>query len=41
MPRNWNKLVPAGNGPVPKQEEFGPDQPTLSDVYRLFEEIFD
>ena len=31
MPRNWSKAVPEGNGPVPQQEEFGPDQPTLAD----------
>ena len=41
MPRNWSKAVPEGNGPVPQQEEFGPDQPTLADVYRLFEERFE
>ena len=41
IPRNWSKAVPKGNGPVPQQEEFGPDQPTLADVYRLFEESFD
>ena len=40
MPRNWSKAVPEGNGPVPQQEEFGSDQPTLVDVYRLFEERF-
>ena len=40
MPRNWSKAVPEGNGPVPQREEFGPDQPTLADVYRLFEESF-
>ena len=37
MPRNWSNTVPEGNGPVPQQEEFGPDLPTLADVYRLFE----
>ena len=36
MPRNWSKAVPEGNGPVPQQEEFGSDQPTLADVYRPF-----
>ena len=41
MQRNWSKAVPEGNGPVPQQEEFGPGQPTLTDVYRLFEEILD
>ena len=41
MPRKWSKAVPEGNGPVPHQEEFGPDQPTLADVYRLFKERLD
>ena len=41
MPRNWSKAVPEGKGPVPQQEEFGTDQPTLADVYRLFKERFD
>ena len=39
MPRS--KAAPEGNGPVHQQEEFGPDQPTLADVYRLLEERFD
>ena len=30
MPRNWSKAVLEGNGPVPQQEEFGPDHPTLA-----------
>ena len=38
MLRNWSKAIPEDNGPVPRQEELGPDQPTLADVYRLFEE---
>ena len=41
MPRNWSEAVPQGNGPVPRHEEFGPDQSTLADVYRLYEESFD
>ena len=41
MPRNWSKAVPEGNGPIPHQDEFGPDQPTSADVYRRFEEMFD
>ena len=41
MPRNWSKVVPEGNGPVYQQEDFGPDQPTLGDVFQLFEESFD
>ena len=37
MPRKENKTVPEGNdGPVPQQEQFGPGQPTLVDLYRLF-----
>ena len=34
MPRKESMAVPEGIGPVPRQE-FGPDQPTLADVYRL------
>ena len=40
MPRNWSKAVPEGNGLVP-QPDFGPDRPTLVDIYRLFKERFD
>ena len=38
MPRNWSKVVPEGSGPVPQQEEFGSDQPTMADMHQLFEE---
>ena len=41
MLRKASEAVHKGNGPVPRQEEFGPDQPTLRDVYRLFEERFE
>ena len=41
MPRMEYKTVLEGNGPVPQQEEFGFDEPTLADMYRLFEERFD
>ena len=41
MPRKEGKAVPEGNGPVPQQKEFGSDQPTLADVYRMMEELFD
>ena len=41
MPRNWSKVVHESNGPVPHQEEFESDQPTLVDVYRHFEKSFD
>ena len=35
MPRNGSKAVLEDNGPVPQQEEFGSDKPTLAGVYRL------
>ena len=41
MPRNWSDAVLDGTGPVPQQEEFGSDQPTLANVYRLIGELFD
>ena len=41
MLRKESEAVYEGNGPVPRQEEFGPDQPTLTDVYRLFEKRFE
>ena len=41
MPRKEGEAVPEGNGPVPQQDEFGYGEPTLADVYRLFEERFD
>ena len=41
MPRKWSKVVSEGNDPVPQEEEYGSDQPTLAHVYRLFEERFD
>ena len=41
MSRNWSEAVPEGNGPVPQQDEFESDQPTLADVYRMMEELFD
>ena len=40
MPRNWSTVVPEGNGPV-CHDEVGPDQPTLADLYRMIEELFD
>ena len=33
--------MPEINDPVPQQEGFGFDQPTLADVYIYFEEIFE
>ena len=41
MPRNWSEAIPEGNGPVRQQEKFGSDPPTLADVYRRIEELFD
>ena len=41
MPRNWSTAVPDGNCPVSQHDEFGPDQPTLADLYRMVEEPFD
>ena len=42
MSRNWIKAVSEGNSPVPQQEEFGSDEPTLlADVCRLLKERFD
>ena len=38
--RHWSKAVPEGNVLVHQQDEFGSDQPTLADTYRLFDEIF-
>ena len=35
MPRKESEAVLEGNGPVPRQEELEPDQPTLADLYRL------
>ena len=40
MPRKENEDVPEGIGPVLRQE-FGPDQPTLADLYRLLKEGFE
>ena len=41
MSRKESESVPEGNGPVSQQEEFGSGEPTMADVYRLFEERFD
>ena len=41
IPRKEDKAVFEGNGPVPHQEEFGPGQPTLADVYRMMEKRLD
>ena len=41
MPRKDCEAVSEDNGPVPQQEEFVSGEPTLADVYQLFEEGFD
>ena len=41
IPRKWSKAVPEGNGLVPQQDEFGLEQPTLAEFYRMIEEGFD
>ena len=41
MPRTESEAVIEDNGPAPQQEEFESGQPTLADVYRGFEEIFE
>ena len=41
MPRKESEAATEGNVPVPQQEEFGSGEPTLADIYRLFEERFD
>ena len=41
MPRKESEAVPEGNGPVSRQEEFGPDQPTLADANRMYQERLD
>ena len=41
MLRNRSKTAPGGNGSVPHHDEYGPDQPTMADIYRLFDERFD
>ena len=39
MSRKESEAVPVSNGPVPQQEEFGPDQPTLEEVSRMIKEV--
>ena len=41
MSRKDCAAVPEGNCPILQQEEFGSSEPTLADIYRLCEEIFD
>ena len=40
MPRKQEKVVSEDNGSAPQHDEFGPDPPTLADIYRLFEDVF-
>ena len=40
MPRKGSEAVPESNGAVSQQGEFRFDQPTLPDVYRMMEELF-
>ena len=41
MLRKASEAVPEGNDPVPQKEKLSSGQPTLADIYRLCEEIFD
>ena len=41
MSRNRSKAVPEGNDSVPHHSEFGSDEPTMVDLYRMLEESFD
>ena len=41
MPRKESEAVPKGNGLAPQQHKFDSGQPTLADVYRMIEELFD
>ena len=41
MPRKESEAVPVDNDPVHQREEFGSGQPTLVDIYRMVEELFE
>ena len=41
MSRNQGKAVPDDNDPILQHNEFGPDRPSLADIYRLVEKGFD
>ena len=42
MPRKQSKAVPEGNDSVSHHDEFGSDdEPTMADIYQLFEGSFD
>ena len=40
MLRKESEAVPKGTDPVPQQEEFGSDQPTLVDLYERIEKVW-
>ena len=40
MLRKESEAVAEGDGPVPQQDELGFGEPTLADIYPLFEESF-
>ena len=41
MFRKESEAVSEGSGPVPQQEVFGPNQPTLEEVCRMIKEVFE
>ena len=41
MLRKASEAVHEGNDPVPQQEELGPSQPKMEDVYRMMKEALD
>ena len=41
MPRKQGKAAFEGIRPVPHHDEFGSREPTMADLYRIFEERFD
>ena len=38
MLQKQDKTVPEGNGPVPHHDELGSREPTMADLYEMFEE---
>ena len=38
MLRKASEAISEGNGPIPRQEEFGSGQPTLADAFREMKE---
>ena len=41
MPQKQGKDIPENNGLIPHHDELKPREPTIADVYRVFEERFD